>query len=47
MDNVEMNLVDVPKEATTLGLEPMFLEGTLDSQSCTKTEEVHRGAVNS
>jgi hypothetical protein len=30
MNNVEMNLVDVPKEATTLGPEPMLLEGTLD-----------------
>jgi hypothetical protein len=47
MDNVEMDLVDVPKEATTLGPEPMLLEGTLDSQSCTRTEEVHRGAVSS
>jgi hypothetical protein len=47
MDNVEMDLVDVPKEASTLGPEPMLLEGTLDSQSCTKTEEVHRGTVSS
>jgi hypothetical protein len=41
-----MDLVDVPKEATTLGPEPMLLEGTLDSQSCSRTEEVHRAAVN-
>jgi hypothetical protein len=47
MDNVEMDLVDVPKEATTLGPEPMLLEGTLDSQSFTKIEEVHREAVSS
>jgi hypothetical protein len=47
MDNVEMDLVDVPKEATTLGPEPMLLEGTLDSQSGTRTEDVHRGAISS
>jgi hypothetical protein len=47
MDNEEMDLVHVPKEATTLGPEPMLLEGILDSQSCTKTEEVHKGAVSS
>jgi hypothetical protein len=45
MGSVKTDLVDVPKEATTLCPQPMLLEGTLDSQSCTKTEEVHRGAV--
>jgi hypothetical protein len=45
MDNIKIDLVDVPKEATTLGPGLMLLEGTLDSQSCTKTDEVHRGAV--
>jgi hypothetical protein len=47
MDNEEMDLVHVPKEATTLGPEPMLLEGILDSQNCTKTEEVHKGTVSS
>jgi hypothetical protein len=40
MDNVDIDLVNVPKEATTLGHEPMLLEGT-------KTEKVHIGAVSS
>ena len=47
MDNLELDLVDVTKDATTIGPETTLLEGVLDSQIFIQPNDMHTGKINS
>jgi hypothetical protein len=47
MGNIDMDFVDVPKQATNVGYGSTILsEGTLDSRTFTQPKEVHTGTIN-